>query len=361
MSLGSIQWSMVGNSVENSAGKRKVAILGATGYTALEVIEILLRHPGAEIVSATSRNEEPTSLAELHPRLNGRIHLRTEPFDAKALKSKGVDTAFSCLPHGASATSVAALLEQGIRVIDLSADYRLQDPSRQLQWYGHPHADPTNLPLAVYGLPEFHASTIRKARLVANPGCYPQTVILGMAPLVGRKLVRKGTIIADCKSGVSGAGRTPSLKTHFPECNESVSAYQVGIHRHTAEMEQELGGLVREQVPVLFLPHLIPMERGILSTITATLEGNGAMPGNKELLELYRSEYSDKPFIRVCATPPSTNQTRHTNFIDIHPMRVGDRVVVIASLDNLVRGASGVAVQNFNLMNGWPETTALLH
>lgn len=341
-------------------GKHKVAILGATGYTALEVVEILLRHPGAEIVAATSRNEDPTTLSDLHPRLNGRIQLRTEPFDARALKSKGVDTAFSCLPHGASATSVAALLEHGIRVIDLSADYRLHDPARQLQWYGHSHADPGNLHLAVYGLPEFHASAIRNARLVANPGCYPQTVILGMAPLVKRKAARKGTIIADCKSGVSGAGRTPSLKTHFPECNESVSAYQVGVHRHTAEMEQELGGLVRENVPVLFLPHLIPMERGILSTITATLESASADPDNRELLELYRSEYAEKPFVRVCATPPSTSQTRHTNFIDIHPMRVGDRVVVIASLDNLIRGASGVAVQNFNLMNGWPETLGLL-
>lgn len=341
-------------------GKHKVAILGATGYTALEVVEILLRHPGAEIVAATSRNEDPTTLLDLHPRLNGRIQLRTEPFDARALKSKGVDTAFSCLPHGASATSVAALLEHGIRVIDLSADYRLHDPARQLHWYGHSHADPGNLHLAVYGLPEFHASAIRNARLVANPGCYPQTVILGMAPLVKRKAARKGTIIADCKSGVSGAGRTPSLKTHFPECNESVSAYQVGVHRHTAEMEQELGGLVREDVPVLFLPHLIPMERGILSTITATLESASADPDNRELLELYRSEYAEKPFVRVCATPPSTSQTRHTNFIDIHPMRVGDRVVVIASLDNLIRGASGVAVQNFNLMNGWPETLGLL-
>lgn len=341
-------------------GKKKVAILGATGYTALEVVEILLRHPGAEIIAATSRNEAPTTLSDLHPRLNGRICLRTESFDAGVLKSKGVEFAFSCLPHGASATSVAALLEKGIRVIDLSADYRLRDPARQLRWYGHPHADPGNLPLAVYGLPEFHTHGIKNARLVANPGCYPQTVILGMAPLVRRKALQIGTIIADCKSGVSGAGRTPSLKTHFPECNESVSAYQVGVHRHTAEMEQELGGLAGEEMPVLFLPHLIPMERGILSTITATLEPGSNRLGNSDLLDLFRAEYSGSPFVRVCASPPSTSQTRHTNFIDLHPMRVGDRVVVIASLDNLIRGASGVAVQNFNLMNDWPENMGLL-
>lgn len=338
-------------------GKQKIAVLGATGYTALEVVEILLRHPHADLVAATSRNEEPTSLADLHPRLNGRIHLQTEPFNPVRLKALEVQTAFSCLPHGASANSVAALLQLGIRVIDLSADYRLKSPADQEKWYGHPHADPANVPEAAYGLPEFHAGKIAGSKLVANPGCYPQTVILGMAPLVKNRLVKAGSIIADCKSGVSGAGRTPSLKTHFPECNESVSAYQLGVHRHTAEMEQELEGLAGQKVPVLFLPHLIPMERGILSTITAELTSD---IDSKALLELYRKEFAGKPFVRVCHTPPSTSQTRHTNFIDIHPLRVGNRVVVVASLDNLIRGASGVAVQNFNLMHGWPETTGLL-
>lgn len=337
--------------------KHRIAVLGATGYTALEVIEILLRHPAAEVVSATSRNEDPSTLDSIHPRLKGRINLRTEPFRADTLKTKGVDYAFSCLPHGASAKSVEALLGAGIKVIDLSADYRLKSEEAQQKWYGHPHADLVNLKHAVYGLPEFHAEEIRKARLVANPGCYPQTVILGMAPLAKKGLIDPGSIIADCKSGVSGAGRTPSLKTHFPECNESVSAYQVGIHRHTAEMEQELEWVGKTRLPVLFLPHLIPMERGILSTITARLKENLE---NHQLLDLYRREFEGQPFIRVCDSPPSTSQTRHTNFLDIHPLRVQDRVVVVASLDNLVRGASGVAVQNFNLMAGMDQTAGLL-
>jgi N-acetyl-gamma-glutamyl-phosphate reductase len=337
--------------------KHKVVVLGATGYTALEVLEILLRHPHAEVVAATSRNEDPTSLANLHPRLMGRIDLQTEVFDVAGLKAKGIETAFSCLPHGASASSVSALLKAGIKVIDLSADYRLKTKDDQQKWYGHAHADPENLPLAVYGLPEFHADKISRSKLVANPGCYPQTVILGLAPLVRNKLIKTGTIIADCKSGVSGAGRTPSLKTHFPECNESVSAYQLGVHRHTAEMEQELGGLIGESVPVLFLPHLIPMERGILSTISAELVSE---INDHELIDIYRKEFEGQPFVRICHSPPSTSQTRHTNFLDIHPLRIGHRVVVVASLDNLIRGASGVAVQNFNLMNGWPQTTALL-
>jgi len=337
--------------------KVKVAILGATGYTALEVIEILLRHPQAEIVAATSRSNEPASLAEIHPRLNRRISLATRKFNVSELVSQGVSTAFSCLPHGASADSVRELMLARIRVIDLSADYRLRNPDDQMRWYGHVHRDIENLEHAVYGLPEFYQSRIKSCRLAANPGCYPQTVILGMAPLLRHKIIEPESIIADCKSGISGAGRTPSIRTHFPECNESVSAYQLGVHRHTAEIEQELAAIACEHISVLFLPHLVPMERGILATITA--KATSAI-STMDLQDLFRMEYADSCFVRVCDDPPCTSQTRHTNFIDIHVQRIRDRIVVVASIDNLVRGASGVAVQNFNIMHGFIQSMGLL-
>src|SRR5581483_5165511 len=211
----------------------KIAILGGSGYTAVELIKILLRHPEAEIVAVTSRQEGTPSVAELHPALVNRIDLRCEPFDADRLVARGVGCAFGCLPHGASTSSLPALLQRGIRVVDLSADYRLRDPNVYAQWYGESHADLANLAQAVYGLPEIYGEEIATAQLVANPGCYPQTAILGLAPLIAGRHIDLDSIIIDSKSGVSGAGRTPKLSSHFPECNESVSAYNVGRHRHT--------------------------------------------------------------------------------------------------------------------------------
>src|SRR5262245_22477707 len=248
----------------------KTAILGGSGYTAAELIKILLRHPGAEIVAVTSRQQDTPLVAELHPSLTGRIALRCEPFDADRLVARGVQCAFGCLPHGVSMTTLPALLRRGLRVIDLSADYRLRDPNVYAQWYGESHGDLAHLAQAVYGLPEAYGDEIATAQLLANPGCYPQTAILGLAPLVAAKLIEPDTIIVDSKSGVSGAGRTPKLTTHFPECNESVSAYSLGQHRHTPEIEQALGDVAGEPVEVIFTPHLIPMDRGILSTIYAT-------------------------------------------------------------------------------------------
>src|SRR5947209_8839101 len=196
----------------------KVAVLGGSGYTAVELLKILLRHPGVEVVAVTSRDRQP--VADYHPSLTGRIDLACEPFGADALKAKGVQVAFGCLPHGASMEAVGPLLERGIRVVDLSADYRLRDPAVYAEWYGAPHHDTANLAHAVYGLPELNADAIRAARLVANPGCYPQTAILGLAPLVAGKLIETTGIIVNSLSGVSGAGRTPKLAYHFPECNE---------------------------------------------------------------------------------------------------------------------------------------------
>ncbi len=336
--------------------KTKVAILGGSGYTAVELMKILLRHPHAEIVAVTSRAEGTPLISELHPSLFGRLDLRCEPFDADGLKSKGVACAFGCLPHGVSAECVKPLLERGIRVVDLSADYRLKDVAVFAQWYGEPQHDPANLAHAVYGLPELYAEKIKTARLVANPGCYPQTAILGLAPLLAAKLIEPTGIIVDSKSGVSGGGRTPKLGFHFPECNENFSAYNVGKHRHTPEIEQALEFVAGQPVQVIFTPHLVPMDRGIFSTIYAT----PTLPVEETaMLNRFRDYYADMPFVRVRETIPTTKDTAHTNYLDLAVRVVRGKIIVLAAEDNLVRGASGVAVQNFNLMFGFDEKTGL--
>jgi N-acetyl-gamma-glutamyl-phosphate reductase len=337
--------------------KIKVAILGGSGYTAAELIKILLRHPHAEIVAVTSRQEETPHIAELHPSLANRLDLRCEVFAVDRLVARGVQCAFGCLPHGVSMGTVPTLLERGLRVIDLSADYRLRDPNMYAQWYGESHGDLAHLAQAVYGLPEIYGDDIAGARLVANPGCYPQTVIVGLAPLVAGKHIDLKGIIVDSKSGVSGAGRTPKLTTLFPECNESVAAYNVGNHRHTPEMEQALSDVAGEPVEVLFTPHLVPMDRGIFTTIYVTPR----RPFTEEqALDLYREYYSQAPFVRVLQHIPATKDSFGTNFLDVTVRTVRGRILILASEDNLVRGASGVAVQNFNRMYGFAETTGLL-
>jgi N-acetyl-gamma-glutamyl-phosphate reductase len=250
-----------------------------------------------------------------------------------------------------------ALLRRGLRVIDLSADYRLRDPNVYAQWYGESHEDLAHLAQAVYGLPELYGEELPTAQLVANPGCYPQTAILGLAPLVAGKHIDLKSIIVDSKSGVSGAGRTPKLATHFPECNESVAAYNVGHHRHTPEIEQALSDVAEEPVEVIFTPHLIPMDRGIFSTIYA----NPVRPQSEaQLLELYRAYYANAPFVRLATELPATKHCYGTNFVDMTLRVVRGRIVVLVCEDNLVRGASGVAVQNFNRMYGYDEKSALL-
>ncbi len=335
----------------------KVAILGGSGYTALELMKLLLRHPAVEIAAVTSRQSDIPRVAELHPSLTGRIDLRCEPFHADRLLARGVECVFSCLPHGASMCTLPALLQRGVRVIDLSADYRLHDPNVYAQWYGESHEDLAHLAQAVYGLPEMYGDAIATAQLVANPGCYPQTGILGLAPLAAGRCIQPHHTIIDSKSGVSGAGRTPKLSTHFPECNESVSAYQVGKHRHTPEIEQVLTDVAGESIEVIFTPHLIPMDRGIFSTIYAVPR----RPFSEgELLEMYRTYYARAPFVRVVEHLPATKDCTGSNFLDVTVRVVRERIVVLACLDNLVRGASGVAVQNFNRMYGHDERTALL-
>lgn len=333
-----------------------VAILGGTGYTALELMRILLRHPHAKIVAVTSRQEGTPLVAESHPSLQNRIDLRMTPLDVDQLAKLGVQCVFGCLPHHVSMETLPPLLARGFRVVDLSADYRLRDPNVYAQWYGESHHDLVNLAQAVYGLPEIYGDEIRDAQLIANPGCYPQTAILGLAPLVAGKHIDLKSIVVDSKSGVSGAGRTPKLNTHFPECNESVSAYGVGNHRHTPEIEQALSDVAGEPVEVIFTPHLMPMDRGIFSTIYATPRRPFTQA---QLYDLYRSYFAKAPFVRVVERLPATKDTAHSNFLDLALRVVRDRIVILAAEDNLVRGASGVAVQNFNLMYGFDETTAL--
>src|SRR4051812_9763873 len=304
----------------------KIAILGGSGYTALELIKILLRHPAAEVVAVTSRQEGTPRLSELHPALAGRLDLRCEPFDPDRLLARGVECAFGCLPHTASMQTVPRLLERGVRVIDLSADYRLRDPNVYAQWYGHAHEDLAHLAQAVYGLPELYGDELAGAGIVANPGCYPQPAILGLAPLVRGRHVALDSLIIDSKSGVSGAGRTPKLATHFPECNESVAAYSVGQHRHTPEIEQALSDLADGPVEVLFTPHLIPMDRGIFTTIYATPLRAFSQ---EQLLEVYRDYYAAAPFVRVVDHLPATKYCAGTNFLDVTVRVVRGRVLVL--------------------------------
>jgi N-acetyl-gamma-glutamyl-phosphate reductase len=295
-------------------------------------------------------------ISELHPSLAGRIDLRCEALDPDRLLTNGVQCVFGCLPHGVSMNVLPALLDRGIRVIDLSADYRLRDPNVYAQWYGESHGDLAHLAQAVYGLPELYGEEIATAPLVANPGCYPQTAILGLAPLVAGKHLDLATIIVDSKSGVSGAGRTPKLNTHFPECNESVTAYNVGQHRHTPEIEQALSDVAGEPVQVIFTPHLIPMDRGIFTTIYVVPRRSFT---ESHVLDLYREYYQAAKFVRIRTQVPATKDTFDSNFLDITVRLVRGRIVILCALDNLIRGASGVAVQNFNRMYGFEETTAL--
>lgn len=250
----------------------RIAILGATGYTALELLKILARHPQAEVVAATTRQDTNPHIREIHPSLTGLFDLRCTALTPEQA-GKLCDIAFCCLPHTASMEAVPQLLDAGCRVVDLSADYRLKDPGVYETWYEHVHTDPTRLSTTVYGMPEIYADRIPSADLVANPGCYTSTSILALAPLLAAKLIEPTGIIIDAKSGISGAGRTPKLSNLYSECNESVTAYSIGVHRHTPEIEQVLTDIGGTSVQVAFTPHLIPMDRGIFCSIYPRVKG----------------------------------------------------------------------------------------
>jgi N-acetyl-gamma-glutamyl-phosphate reductase len=338
-----------------------IGIIGATGYTGLELLRLLRRHPQARIAWLTSESSGGQHLGDVFPLPPALGALPLQPLDQVSL---GVDLVLCCLPHVTAQAPVAAARAAGAKVIDLSADYRLRDAASYEKWYAHPHAHPALLSEAVYGLPELHRAEIAGASLVANPGCYPTSIILGLAPLA-RAGWLSGVVIADSKSGVSGAGRKPTLKTHFVEANENVSPYSIGrSHRHLAEMEQEIGRLVDRGHGgwgrIVFSPHLVPVNRGIVSTIYVTLPEGVA---EADVRQRYANMYDDEPFVFLLppgqvATMAHTAGT-NTCAIGLTFVEAARTLIVTASIDNLIKGASGQAVQNMNGMFGWDEKTGL--
>lgn len=335
----------------------RIAVVNITGYMGAEVARILYCHPKVKIHCVTGRSEAGKPLGAVMPHLSPLdLTIEAAPAD--------VDLVFSALPHKASAEAIAPLIEKGIKVIDLSADLRLKDATQYQQWYGHEHPAPQLLKKAVYGIPELHRTEIARAQMVANPGCYPTSAILGLAPAIKAGLVQQD-IVVDSKSGVSGAGRTLSLNTHYPEVNENLSAYSLDGHRHLPEIVQELQAIHHgEPLKITFLPHLVPMTRGILSSCYANLIP-GRIPctqqGAAELRQIYRDFYRGEPFVRIADTPPQTKQAWGSNLCLIYPtidIRTG-RLIVISCIDNLVKGGAGQAVQNMNLMLGFPEAMGL--
>ena len=337
--------------------KTKVGIINVTGYAGVELARLLYQHPEVELTSVTGRSAAGQKLGTVFP------HLASLDLTIEAELGE-VGLAFSAMPHKESANVVTPLINRGIKVVDISADFRLKDAAEYPAWYGFTHPAPELLKQAVYGLPELYQSQVASSQLVANPGCYPTSAILALAPAVKAGIIEPDIII-DSKSGVSGAGRTLSLNTHYSETNEDVSAYALDGHRHLPEIVQELK-LLRPQKPpsVTFVPHLIPMTRGILTTCYATLAPGKVTAGEKgkeELRDLYLDFYKDKPFTTVVESPPHTKHTWGNNLCLIYPTtdRGGGKLIVISCIDNLVKGAAGQAIQNMNLMLGLPETTGL--
>jgi N-acetyl-gamma-glutamyl-phosphate reductase len=337
----------------------KVAIVGASGYTGVELLRILHCHPEAAVTCVTSERSAGKRISDIYPGLRGRCDLLLENLEPVRVAGKA-DFIFTALPHKAAMEVVPTFLEMGKQVVDLSADYRLRDHREYEKWY-EPHLSPALLKKAVYGLPELKRARIAGAELVANPGCYPTTVILGLAPLLKKRLIDPASIIADSKSGVTGAGRSAKVDTLYCEVNEGFKAYGVGGgHRHIPEIEQELALLAGKKLTITFTPHLVPMDRGILSTVYAV----PVQPVTTvDLLRLYNDFYKGEPFVRVLpeGSFPSTAFVRGSNFCDIGltvDSRSG-RIIVVSAIDNLVKGASGQAVQNMNIMCGFPETMGL--
>ncbi len=342
-----------------SNAKLKIAIVGSSGYTGGELYRILLHHRQVTVAAVTSEKSAGKPISDISPHLVALTGLVCEPLDPDTIAKKA-EFIFLALPHVTAQEAAFRFHKLGKKVVDLSADYRLADPALYEKWYEHCHQYPALLKEAVYGLPEVHRERIKKAALIANPGCYPTGAILGLAPLVKKGIVDPTSIIIDSKSGVSGAGRSASLAHHYPEVNEGLMAYKIGTHRHTPEIEQELAGLGGTNIIVSFTPHLVPMNRGILTTIYGRFarETNAA-----QLHALYAEFFKNEPFIRLMPPGqfPNVRNVRGSNFCDIgvySDARTG-RAVIVTAIDNLVKGASGQAVQNMNLMMGFDETEGL--
>ncbi len=339
--------------------KLKIAIVGSSGYTGGELYRILLYHGKAAVTAVTSEKSAGKPITAIFPHLAGLTDLVCEPLAPDIIAEKA-DLIFLALPHVTAQEAAFRFHQLGKKVIDLSADYRLTDPTVYEKWYEHGHQYPGLLQSAVYGLPELHREKIKKASLIANPGCYPTSAILGLAPLLKNQAVNLKSLVIDAKSGVSGAGRSASLAHHYPEVNEGLMAYKIGTHRHTPEIEQELSLLAGSPVTVSFTPHLIPINRGILTTIYA---GFSKQQDSEQLHALYEKFYRGEPFVRILPLGqyPNVRNVRGSNFCDIGvyaDARTG-RAVVVAAIDNLVKGASGQAVQNMNIMTGLDETEGL--
>jgi N-acetyl-gamma-glutamyl-phosphate reductase len=332
----------------------KAGIYGASGYTGFELVKLLSRHPRVRILFATSESHSGTPLSEVFP---DAPELALIPAQDAPLEK--VDVAFLCLPHGAAASAAVAALEAGVRVIDLSADFRLHDPAVYAQWYGLEHPVPHLLAEAVYGLTEFARADLPNARLVANPGCYPTSILLPLQPLLAEGLV-SGTIIADSKSGVSGAGRAPKQHTHFVEVADNFSPYAIGrTHRHLPEMEQALDRWSQAPTRLVFSPHLLPVPRGILSTIYLSTNG---IPEERVLRALYQEAFAGESFVHLLdhGRLPSLAHVVHTNRCVFSLTLAGDTLIITSAIDNLIKGAAGQALQNMNVMFGLEETTGLL-
>lgn len=336
----------------------KVGIIGASGYTGLELIRILTGHPEVEISVTTSERFAGAAIDEVFPSLKGIIDLRLCELSVQRI-AREADFIFTALPHGTSMGVTEEFVKRGKRVVDLSADFRLKDSALYERWYGK-HSCPYLLQEAVYGIPEIYRNEMKEARLVANPGCYPTGAIIPLAPLLRGEVIFPSGIVVDAKSGVSGAGRSPSLTNLFCEVGEGLKAYNVAQHRHAPEMEQELSLQAGIPVSILFVPHLIPVNRGILSTVYARIQGGFS---TEKVYDLYRRHYQNEPFIRLCppGTFPSTTDVRGSNYCDVGLLvdEVSRCLIVISAIDNLVKGASGQAIQNMNIMCGFPETMGL--
>jgi N-acetyl-gamma-glutamyl-phosphate reductase len=338
--------------------KTRVGIIGATGYTGVELLRLLLHHPQVEVAALTSQKYAGMPIDQVFPSLMKHLPLKCEELSVDQI-SKKTDFVFTAVPHKTAMEVVPLFHRQGKRIVDLSADFRFRNAAVYEKWY-QKHTSADLLPESVYGLPELHREEIRNARIVGNPGCYPTGALIGLIPLVKKGMISVEHIVVDSKSGVSGAGRDVVLESLFCEVNEGVKAYKIFAHRHTPEIDQELSRLAQKEMNVTFVPHLIPMDRGILSTLYVRLTKKMK---TEELLHAIEDFYQGEPFIRTYPKGklPSTKDVRGSNFcgIGVTVSESDDRAVVVTAIDNLVKGASGEAVQNMNIMLGFPETMGL--
>jgi len=343
----------------NNNAKNRVTVVGATGYAGLELIKILLHHPHVTISHlAVVAEEVGLCYSDLFPALKGLCDLICVAVDVDEIQHDS-DVIFFCLPHTVSMKYIPDFLKGGQMLIDLSADYRLNTPEAYQAAYGIEHTDAGHLSDFVYGLPELNRNQIKTARAVANPGCFPTGIELALKPVLQARLIETTGIIVDSKTGISGGGRAPKPAFHFPECNENLTAYKVAAHQHEPEIEQELTRMAGSAVDIIFVPHLVPLTRGIFSTIYTKLN----QPiSQTELLTLYQNDYQDEPFVRILSNNqiPQLKNVAHTNFCDIGLKVLDNNLILLSAIDNLIKGASGQAIQNMNIMLDYPETTGLL-